>query len=430
MRMERQARIGIRKSILQVASAVGALLFAIIMGGVFTPSAHAQTFTALYAFTGSTDGGFPEGDGLVLDSAGNIYGVTGEYGATETLQCTQLCGNVFELTPEGIETSLYTFNGGAEGYLPSGLALDKSGTLIGSVAYGGPKQDGFLFSLSDGKLTGLHAFPSKPGDGEVPGRIFLDSAGNIYGLTGAGGSGAGCGVSGCGIVFRLAKNNKETIVNFSGAAWAPSDLVLDAATQTFYGTTEVGGGTGCEGVGCGTIFKIDKTGKLTVLYKFLGAPDGATPFGKLALDSAGNLYGTTVTGGNTGPCPPSGCGTVYKLDTSGKETILHRFSAFDGASPFGGLIIDSSGNLYGTTAIGGTAPNCQPSGCGTVFKMDTSGNETVLYTFTGGSDGSEPISGLVFDTAGNLYGTAFNGGYTQGDLCFPSGCGTVFKVTP
>lgn len=293
-----------RKSIFQVATALGALLFAIIMGGGLAPSAHAQTFTALYAFTGSTDGGFPQGAGLVLDPAGNIYGVTGEYGATETLDCTQLCGNVFELTPDGVETNLYTFNGGAKGYLPSSLAMDKSGTLFGSVAYGGPKEYGFLFSLSQaGKLTGLHAFPSNPGDGEVPGRIFLDAAGNIYGLTGAGGSGTGCELGGCGTVFRLAKNNKETIVNFSGAAWAPSDLMLDAATKTFYGTTEVGGGTGCNGVGCGTIFKIDKTGKLTVLYKFQGGSDGASPSGKLALDSAGNLYGTTVSGGES--CPPA-----------------------------------------------------------------------------------------------------------------------------
>jgi uncharacterized repeat protein (TIGR03803 family) len=430
MRMEKQARIGIRKSILQVATAVGTLLFAIIATGVFTPSAHAQTFTALYAFTGSTDGGFPEGDGLILDSAGNIYGLTGEYGATETLNCTQLCGNVFELTPEGKETNLYTFNGGAQGYLPSGLALDKSGTFFGSVGYGGPKQDGFLFSLSKaGKLTGLHAFPSKPGDGEVPGRIFLDSAGNMYGLTATGGSGTGCGY-GCGTVFRFSRNDKEAIVNLSAAAWAPSGLLLDAATQTLYGTTVLGGGIGCGGDGCGTVFKIDKTGKLTVLYKFQGVPDGSIPEGKLALDSAGNLYGMTWQGGNSGPCPPSGCGTVYKLDSGGEETILHKFSVFDGALPSGGVIIDSSGNLYGTTDSGGTAPNCQPSGCGTVFKVDTSGNETVLYSFTDESDGSTPIAGLVFDTAGNLYGTTFYGGYTGGDLCFPGGCGTVFKVTP
>jgi len=226
---------------------------------------------------------------------------------------------------------------------------------------------------------------------------------------------------------------------FSGApdgANPVAGLVQDPAGN-LYGTTQQGGitagvctNTGLGFTGCGTVFKIDTTGNLTVLYAFQGAPDGNSPEGQLALDSAGNIYGATWTGGDSSACSPSGCGTVYNLDTSGKETVLYRFSGADGSLPQGGVILDSSGNLYGTTSSGGTASNCQPAGCGTVFKVDKKGNETVLYSFTGGTDGGEPIAGLVLDNAGNLYGTAFYGGYTQGSLCFPGGCGTVFKLTP
>jgi uncharacterized repeat protein (TIGR03803 family) len=325
---------------------------------------------------------------------------------------------------------LHTFDGGTDGYLPSGVVMDSSGNLYGPVAYGGPKGAGFIYELSAaGKMTLLHAFPANSADGEVPGDIFLDSSDNLYGLTATGGTGAGCSPY-CGTVFKLAESGKETVVNLSSAAWAPSGLIRDSAGN-LYGTTVLGGGTGCDGVGCGTIFKINAAGQLTVLYKFQGgANDGSVPEGDLAFDSAGNLYGTTWEGGDTSACPPSGCGTVYKFDTSGHETILHKFSGADGALPEGGVAIDSSGNLYGTTNSGGTAANCQPAGCGTVFEVDTSGTETVLYSFTNGADGSSPIAGLVLDSSGNLYGLTFYGGYTQGNLCFPSGCGTVFKVTP
>jgi uncharacterized repeat protein (TIGR03803 family) len=308
--------------------------------------------------------------------------------------------------------------------------MDTAGNLYGPVAYGGPNGAGFIYELSAaGKMTLVHAFPANSSDGEVPGDIFLDSSDNLYGLTGTGGTGAGCSPY-CGTVFKLAKGGKETIVNLSSAAWGPSALIRDSAGN-LYGTTVLGGGTGCGGFGCGTIFKINPAGQLTVLYNFQGgANDGSIPLGSLALDSAGNLYGTTWEGGSTSACPPSGCGTVFKFDTSGQETILHKFSGPDGAAPQGGIVIDSSGNLYGTTTSGGTSPKCMPAGCGTVFKVDTSGTETVLYSFSNGRDGSSPVAGLVLDSSGNLYGLAFYGGYTEGNLCFPSGCGTVFKVTP
>jgi uncharacterized repeat protein (TIGR03803 family) len=181
-------------------------------------------------------------------------------------------------------------------------------------------------------------------------------------------------------------------------------LVRDAAGN-LYGTT-ISGGAG----GLGTVFKLDAVGSETVLHSFSGA-DGARPEAGLVRDAAGNLYGTTAGGG------ASDLGTVFKLDTTGSETVLHSFSGADGDSPVAGLVRDAAGNLYGTTAGGGA------SGLGTVFKLDTSGKGRLLHSFTGGAtDGAFPAAGLVPDAAGNLYGT------TTQDGAF--GQGTVFKLRP
>ena len=149
---------------------------------------------------------------------------------------------------------------------------------------------------------------------------------------------------------------------------------------------------------------------LTVLYRFSDGTDGAAPFAGLIRDKAGNLYGTTVMGGSFG------YGTVFKVDTSGNETVLHSFRNSDGGEPFAGLVRDKAGNLYGTTTGGGF------SGYGTLFKVDTSANETVLHSFTNVPDGAGPFAGLVMDKKGNLYGTTVVGGF--------SGYGTVFKLIP
>ena len=156
------------------------------------------------------------------------------------------------------------------------------------------------------------------------------------------------------------------------------------------------------------------------------------------MDAAGNLYGTTAEGGS-GPCtvingfPVSGCGTVFKLDPADNMTVLHSFTGgSDGIQPLAALLMDAAGNLYSTTEVGGSGP-CTDSnhvlvGCGTVFKVDPAGDETVLYSFTGGSDGAVPLfADLIMDIAGNLYGTAFSGGVFSSN-CF-GGCGTVFKLT-
>jgi uncharacterized repeat protein (TIGR03803 family) len=177
-------------------------------------------------------------------------------------------------------------------------------------------------------------------------------------------------------------------------------LVRDAAGN-LYGTTYFGGGKTREcSSGCGTVFKLDATGTESVLYRFKGGTDGKFPLAGLVPDAAGHLYGTTREGGISNNCP-AGCGTVFMLDTTGAETVLYRFMslATDGQYPSAGLIRDAAGNLYGTTYWGGTSDS------GTVFKLDTTGTETVLFSFTG-TDGAHPVAGLIRDVAGNFYGTA------------------------
>jgi uncharacterized repeat protein (TIGR03803 family) len=194
----------------------------------------------------------------------------------------------------------------------------------------------------------------------------------------------------------------------------PQDLLRDSAGN-FYGTAYSGGVVNCKGphgarIGCGTIFKLDTTGTFTPLYSFQGlssTPDGGLPLGGLVADATGNLYGTTEYGGD------SGWGTVFKFGTTGAETVLHSFSGpdGDGSLPRAGLVIDASENLYGTTSSN-------------IFKLDTSGNLTVIYDFAGGADGGASDAPLLRDAAGDLFGTASRGGSTN---C-SSGCGVVFEL--
>ena len=163
----------------------------------------------------------------------------------------------------------------------------------------------------------------------------------------------------------------------------------------------------------GNVFKLTQKGKETVLYTFTGEADGGAPYGGLVRDSAGNLYGTTEYGGDLSCDPSYGCGTVFKVDAKGKETVLHSFKGgTDGMRPYAGLIRDTAGNLYGTTEFGGSTKSCSVSGwgCGTVFKLTKTGKEIVLYTFAGGADSFMPEGGLVMDAKGNLYGTTYGGG--------------------
>jgi uncharacterized repeat protein (TIGR03803 family) len=284
-----------------------------------------------------------------------------------------------------------------------------------------------------------HAFAGGS-DGENPfGGLLEDSAGNFYGTTTSGG-GAGCGGSGCGTVFRIASDGPESILYaFRGGTdgAAPWSSLVEDANGNLYGTTTSGGQTRpCkhdkQSGGCGTVFKLAPDGTETVLYAFTGGSDGGAPaFGSLLLDESGNLYGTTQSGG-TAKCgaPKSGCGVVFELKPDGSEFVLHAFKGGkDGYSPEGSVITDGAGNLYGTTALGGTVKNACNDGCGTVYEIAAGGKFVVLHRFVG-SDGANPEAGLIMDTAGNLFGTTNSGGPNAGACGIPQGCGTVFRITP
>jgi uncharacterized repeat protein (TIGR03803 family) len=266
----------------------------------------------------------------------------------------------------------------------------------------------------------LHTFRGPDGANPV-GQLVRDKAGDLFGATSNGGAGKCRG--GCGAAFKINKAGKEVWLhsfNFGNGFEPDAGLVRDAAGN-LYGTTLYGGYTTCVSFGCGTVFKLDKTGKERLLYKFNEYPDAYFPEALLVQDVRGNLYGTTYSGGT------SDLGTVFRVDSAGKETILHNFAGppdggGDGAFSYTGVIRDSTGNLYGVTGAGGAY------GDGVVYRLDSSGNETLLYSFTGGGDGGGPNSVLLADSAGNLYGTTEGGG----NLSCPggSGCGVVFELSP
>ncbi len=325
-------------------------------------------------------------------------------------------GTVFKVDKAGTTTVLYSFTGGADGGFPlAGLVRDEAGNLYGTTRSGGDFGNGTVFRLKGHKETVLHSFTVEP-DGALPaGGLVRDEAGNLYGTTINGGAFAS------GIVFKVDKNGAETVLyNFCSQGnctdgVGPSAGLIRDALGNLYGTT-VSGGTSV--LGSGTVFKLDTKGVETVLYNFSGGPDGGTPQAALVRDAAGNLYGTTSFGGDFDCDAALGCGTVFKLDTNLEETVLHAFTGGDdGALLFGSLVLDAAGNLYGTTEINGA------SGYGTVFKLTKRGRLTVLHSFNN-LDGAFPQSALLRDRDGTLYGTTESGGDLNCD------CGTVFKLTP
>ncbi len=422
----------------------------LLMGLVAVPTSWAQTYTVLYSFTGGKDGASPAG-GLILDTAGNLYGTAA--GGSQA-------GSVYKLSHSGKFVLLHSFGVyGAGGAHPSGgLVEDSAGNLYGATSGGGTSRDpncfaggnklpsdgcGVVFKLdANGNFSVLFSFSGKTDcwkGCEPLAPLTLDAAGNLYGTTFLGGSRdcdpyklnnlEGFLNSDCGVVFKLDTTGNETVLHRFGNAQKSGDFpnagfILDAAGN-LYGTTE-GGGINTNGGngGAGAIFKLDPTGNETVLHFFEEFVDGDAPQSGLIQDGVGNFYGTTAYGGN-----PS-AGSVYKLDPQGNLTQLFSFPEGEGGQwPFGRLTMDAAGNLYGTTIAGGNqAATCNFEGCGVVFKLDPSGHETVLHGFTGGADGGSPQADLVMDAAGNLYGTAPSGGAIS-NAC-PSGCGVVFKITP
>lgn len=383
--------------------------------------------TVLHSFCSRSDcrdGENPEG-GVIMDGSGNLYGTTSTGGANWG-------GNVFKITPDGTYKVLYSFCSQrkcTDGSGPSGsLIMDRSGNLYGTTQNGGSRDAGIVFKIAaNGTETVLYSFcfKSNCSNGAIPATgVILDNSGNLYGTTSAGGLGSGT-------VLRLAADGKEKVLySFTAGSDGdtPSSLVLDSAGN-LYGTTGDGGQNGS-----GNIFEVSPDGTFRLLYSFCSrrdCSDGSNPAAGLIIDSSGDLYGTTHDGG------AYDLGTVFKLAANGTETVLYSFCSkhdcSDGAYPAANLTMDSSGNLYGTAQYG-DGRDCYDNQtyrdvCGTVFRLAMNGTETVLYKFCSRrncSDGLEPESSLIMDSSGNLYGTTFKGGKGH---CV-DGCGTVFKLDP
>jgi uncharacterized repeat protein (TIGR03803 family) len=363
--------------------------------------ARAQTETVIYSFIGGSSGDYPE-SGLLLDTQMNLYG-TADGG-------DNLAGVIYKLTPGGAEKVLLTMTG-TIGNGPFGTLIHGShGELYGTAFEGGSFGQGTVFELTtSGTALVLYNFTGGP-DGDQPqAGVVRDQQGNLYGTTPYGGLGTGKHGYTFGVVYEITASGKQLVLyRFKGGAdgYLPWSGVIRDPEGNLYGPCQ--GGAYNEGA----IFEVNAKGEKTLLYSFTGASDGYEPISSSLLrDAAGNLYGTAGGGGDYDG------GTVYKLTPSGQLSVLHAFAGgTDGRSPTGTLVLDGEGNLYGVTILGGTY------NCGTVYKVTPDGTETVLYTFTCGSDGAFPVNGLVSDSQGNLYGAApYGGAYNLG---------AVFKVVP
>jgi uncharacterized repeat protein (TIGR03803 family) len=316
----------------------------------------------------------------------------------------------------------------------------------------GGAYSGTVFELNPSSNGGwtktiLYNFGSVNNDGTQPQGVIFDKSGNLYGTTLRGGNSL-CDheqSASCGTVFELSPNGSggwtETIIfsfpnGDSGGFWPNPGLIFDQSGN-LYGTTSQGGAGFCfpSSGGCGIVFELSPNGGVgwteTLLYSFQGASDGAMPQAMVIFDQSGDLYGTALGG-------EGGSSTVLELSPNGSggwtETTLYSFQGgSDGSYPFAGLIFDKAGNLYSRTAGGGGGANCGSLGCGTVFELSPSGSggwtETILYIFQGGNDGNygnEPSSGVIFDQSGHLYGTTPAGGGTG---CNGSGCGVAFEIS-
>jgi len=393
----------------------------------------ASKYKVLHSFTGGADG--DGGNALALNSKGNVYGASVGGGSQNCGPGG--CGLIYELTPHSdgkyAFAVLYDFTGGTDAGGPiSPLLLDASGNLHGTTTAGGARGGGTVFELTPGAdgwtLITLYSFCNQQGCIGLPSSgVVMDPAGSLY--TTSGEIDAAFGIS------LVSGHWKETTLHRFCAKGPPcpggidpfAGLILDSSGN-LYGTTSYGGGEGCvEEGGCGTVYELTPEAggkwKETILHRFDNSgKDGSTPGnGALSIDSAGNLYGTTEVGGGAG-----GWGTVFRL-TPGpgghwKEALLYSFSnGASGGFPAAGVVMDEAGNLYGTTVSGGD-PDCD---CGVVYRLAPTRKGkwryTVLHTFRG-PEGALPVGNLAIDVKGNLYGGTVGGGAYDN--------GVVFELTP
>jgi uncharacterized repeat protein (TIGR03803 family) len=423
-----------------MSSRMARYLIAVLIVGLSTAllanMAQAQTLTVLHTFTGGSDGSNPSST-LVMNSAGDLYGTAVGDAYRCDLYGKPSCGTVYELTNDSGTwrfTTLYEFQGGSDGAGPTfnvslvGAKNTIVGTTIGGGqgtclnGYGIPgcgtvfalpsaaKEDKVLYSFSGGT------------DGGEPASGVIIVHGNLYGETTIGGD-LNCFIqAGCGTVYEVTPTGKEAVIYaftgpFVDGAIPVAGLVADHMGNLYGVTLQGGTSTACEALGCGTIFELQRgqsgwTEK--ILYSFTNSTDGDSPDAALIFDNKGNLYGTTSQGGTDAG------GTVFELEKSGGNWSVHLLYNFEwGAFPVSPLVMDSKGNIFGTTQGGGT------NGWGRIFELTPNGNNwsyNELYDFTGQNDGGKPLGGLVLDSAGNLYGTT---------SCFYMDCeGAVFEFTP
>jgi uncharacterized repeat protein (TIGR03803 family) len=429
-------------------------LFGFILTLIFgcLEPAWGEQESVLYSFRAGAGDGIAPLDGLVADKSGNLYGTTSGGGANFE-------GALFELSPPTVagghwsETLLFSFGGNSAGAAPAfgSLVFDQFGNLYGTTSVGGLTGSGCssagcgtVFELSPpssqgGSWTHTVIYEFSPGGASYPiGGVVLDASGNLYGTTSSGGT------AGWGTVYQLQPPlvaggpwTEQVLHSFAGGAdgASPQASVTIGTKNEIYGSTQGGGSAGF-----GTVFElIPPAGggawKKIVLHNFVGGKDGANPDASVILDSAGNVYGTTVMGGG-----PTGVGTVFQLmppSTPGgrwREAVLYAFQSKVGANPYDAPVLDHSGNLYGTTYQGGSYNR------GIIFKLAPPAENggvwtfTTLHEFDGGGDGVDegifPFAALIPGADGSLYSTTSEGGRgaCQNDIYY--GCGTVFRIAP
>ncbi|MCK1494931.1 hypothetical protein IVB14_32120 [Bradyrhizobium sp. 180] len=372
-----------------------------------TPLTYASTPAVLTSFN-NTNGLHPYA-GVIMDASGNLFGTTqngGAYGVGEVFELAK-SGNTYSSTP----TVMGSFTSSWGSYAEGGLVMDAAGNLFGTAFQGGANGDGIVYELfKNGSTYGGPSFIAtfNGANGQNPrGNLIVDAAGNLFGTTFDGGA------NGKGNVFEIAKSGSSysgtpiSLASFNGTnGWQPNNgLVMDSAGNLF-GTTTMGGANGD-----GEVFEIAKTGSTysstpTVLVSFSGS-NGNGPYSNLIMDASGNLFGTTSQGGANND------GTVFEIVNNGGSyssapIVLASFNGTNGTSPIGGLVMDAAGDLFGSTSSGGAG------GYGTLFEIAKSGSGyssalTVLSSFTN-ANGSSPEAGLFIDSAGDLFGTTYNGG--------------------
>jgi uncharacterized repeat protein (TIGR03803 family) len=387
----------------------------------FTPCAEAASpIKIAYAFSGKP-AAYP-GSGLIADASGNLYGTS-----TNNGPC---CGLVFKMTPQAggswLFRVIYEFHG-SDGSYPNGLIIDSAGRLYGTTYEGGAYGFGTVFVLYSTKNGWveevLHSFGNLPDFQQPQSSLMLDAAGNLYGTAPAGGTNTTYCPSGCGGVFKLSRSGSQfeetELYNFTGLSdgSAPESNVIFDTAGNLYGTASTSDSPG----NWGTVFELSpsNSGEWTekTLYTFTGAADGAIPLGGLIFDGSGNLYGTTNRAANSTGCNGVGCGTVFELspDVAGNWTfnVLLAFDGSNGGWPRWSLVSDASGNLYGPASFGGA------NGLGVVFKLSqSSGTWTETFASFNSKNGANPDGPLLLQN-GLAYGTAADGG---------KGYGVIFDI--